>query len=160
MLNNPNFMTNKILMQFLQRLIPFNRPHHFSLKKISKSEVCLKIPLIRNNKNHLKGMHACAIATLGEYTAGLLLIQNFSFSRFRLILKKLQVDYHYQGRTNLHSIAKISKKELHIITKKLKNNDQVISTINCEVYDKKENHIATITTSWQLKKWAMVSTKI
>ena len=32
----------------------------------------------RRNFNHIRGIHACAIATIGEYAAGLMLMRQFT----------------------------------------------------------------------------------
>jgi acyl-coenzyme A thioesterase PaaI-like protein len=76
----------------------------------------LNYPSSGKNKNHLGGAHACAIATLGEFTAGLLLTRALGSSTYRIIMTDLYVDYLKQGRTHLYGTALITDQEINIIT--------------------------------------------
>jgi acyl-coenzyme A thioesterase PaaI-like protein len=51
--------------------IPFNAPHGFKIKEISNDQVLIHLPNRKLNHNHLSGIHACAMATVGEYCAGM-----------------------------------------------------------------------------------------
>ena len=64
-----------LLEKALNRGIPFNLPHRFSFLKVTDNETQIKLPFIRKNMNHLRGFHSCAMATLGEYPAGLLILK-------------------------------------------------------------------------------------
>jgi acyl-coenzyme A thioesterase PaaI-like protein len=50
--------------------IPFNAPHGFTIKEISSDQVRVSLPNRKLNHNHIGGIHACAMATVGEYCAG------------------------------------------------------------------------------------------
>ena len=63
----------------LARLIPFNKPHSIKVIKISKSEIQTNIPYKKKNLNHIKGIHACGLATAAEFASGLLLLYNLGF---------------------------------------------------------------------------------
>lgn len=66
----------KILNVMLARSIPFNKPHGFTIKEIYDDGFKISLPYKRKNLNHIKGIHACALATLAEYTSGLTLMLN------------------------------------------------------------------------------------
>src|SRR6187402_1605157 len=89
----------KLLNVTLSRLIPFNGPHRLHIEKIEDDSLEISLPYIRRNLNHLKGLHACALAALSEYTCGLMLSRKLPPGEFRLIMKELNMTYHYQGRT-------------------------------------------------------------
>lgn len=90
--------TRYLLNRALYRLIPFNGPHRLKVLEASKGHACVLLPYRRNNLNHLKGLHACALATLAEYTSGIALL-SVAGDGIRIIMKSLHVEYHKQGKT-------------------------------------------------------------
>ena len=50
----------------LSWLIPFNRPHGFKVNPLPEGGIRVSIPNWRVNRNHIKGIHACALATAAE----------------------------------------------------------------------------------------------
>ncbi|MBL7923979.1 MAG: DUF4442 domain-containing protein, partial [Bacteroidia bacterium] len=75
----------------LRRMIPFNGAHHLKIEQVMDHTLLLTLPAIRQNKNHLQGMHACALATLCEYISGLSLARVLPAEEYRLILKSIHV---------------------------------------------------------------------
>lgn len=106
----------------LGRLIPFNRPHGIKVIKINKSSIQTRIPYKRKNQNHIKGIHACGLATAAEFASGLLLLYNFGFKKYRLIMKSIRADYSFQAKTdaiaNFILNQKDIKKNLNLLKKK------------------------------------------
>jgi acyl-coenzyme A thioesterase PaaI-like protein len=139
--------------------IPFNAPHGFKLKKYTKEEVQIEVPNKKLNHNHLGGIHACAMATVGEFCAGSQLLKNFGTKQYRYILQKLEVDYHYQGRKNIIGTAKISPETIQNIIETLKTQEKIVVPCITEIYDTDQKHIATVRTFWQMKDWKSVKTK-
>jgi len=76
-----------VLNLALYRMIPFNKPHGFKVLQISDQEVRTFIPYKRKNFNHIRGLHATALATLSEFTTGLLLLNVLGSKNFRIILR-------------------------------------------------------------------------
>lgn len=110
----------------------------------------------RHNLNHLKGIHACALATLCEFTSGLSLIRFLSAEKFRLILKSLQVEYHYQAKMDVVAYCELSRDAENEIRGLLEKDDQILRRIEVRVYDTSGNHICTAKMDWQLKRWEKV----
>ena len=69
-----------VLNRVLSRAIPFNAPHHFRVLTVKSGHIQISLPYRRSNMNHVKGIHACALATLCEYTVGLTLISKIKLS--------------------------------------------------------------------------------
>jgi acyl-coenzyme A thioesterase PaaI-like protein len=157
--NNPTGGKLFLITKVFNNMIPFNRPHGFKFKKVSDQEISIELPYKRVNKNHLGGMHACAIATLGEYCAGVLLLKNLGVEKYRFILANLQVNYHYQGRMKLTGSAKLNSSELETIKNRLLSEDKIVKEVATEIYDSKNNHVATVKSEWQVKSWDKVKTK-
>ena len=93
-----------LLNAMLDRMIPFNRPHGFRVEPMLKGGIKVHVPYRRINRNHIKGIHACALATAAEYCCGLALLEHLDPSRFRLIMKTLHMEYHYQARTRAFAV--------------------------------------------------------
>jgi len=145
----------------LQFKIPFNKPHGFRIVKIGEYEVKILIPYKRKNLNHIRGLHACALATVSEYTTGLLLISNLGFDTYRLIMQRLEVDYHYQGKSDSVAEFQISPEWLKdTIIEPLQTLESVVVPCEVKIHDKQGNHLTTARIYWQIKKWASVRTKV
>lgn len=150
-----------ILNWSLARMIPFNKPHGFKIVEISDFKIRTLIPYRRSNFNHIRGLHACSLATISEFTTGFLLISNLDMKKYRLIMPRLEMDYHYQGKLNSYAEFSISQEWLdqHIITP-LKSQDAVVVPCEVKIHDEKGNHLTTGKIFWQIKAWSKVKTKV
>lgn len=152
------------LMKFnliMSRMIPFNKPHKIRVLEVEKEKSRVLIPFRFRNFNHIKGIHACGLATAGEYCAGLLLLSNLPSDKYRLIMKSLHAEYHYQAKKDVVATYEISEIELkNKILDPLMTEDLVYHTCKAELQDSSSNHIATITTEWQIKRWSKVKAKL
>jgi acyl-coenzyme A thioesterase PaaI-like protein len=137
--------------------VPFNAPHKFRILETGEGYTKISLPYRRSNLNHVNGIHACALATLCEFTIGLTLLGKISLQKYRIILKNIRVNYHYQARLPVYAEFKIDdgfvKNE--IITA-LVNQDAVFHEFEIRVFDTSQNHICTGLINWQIKKWAKV----
>lgn len=159
LIENSHQLDKRILLNIILRFgIPFNSTHPFKIITLTNEDICLKQKLTWFNKNHLRGMHACAISTIGELTAGMLLMKSFSPSKNRFILKSLSTEYHYQGLTHLFSKAVYDKTKKQADQEVLAKDGKVEITINAEIFDKRDQHVATVVSVWQLKSWSRVGT--
>ena len=150
-----------ILNTFIGKFIPFNGPHKFRIVEIMDDGFEIEMPYIKKNLNHLKGLHACGLATLSELTAGLTLIRKLDFKEYRLIMQELKMDYYYQAKMPVRARYELSNDFIQSTVKgPLENEDSVFVELKTEVYDKEKNHICTATTKWQMKKWTSVKTKV
>ena len=144
----------------LLRVIPFNLPHKFKITHISDELIKTELPFIRKNLNHLKGVHACAMATLAEYSTGLFLLSKASSGGYRLIMKSIHMEYHYQAKTKLHASFGMTDEEFEReVQVPLKNEGVLLRDYKVELFDDSNNHVATGTMQWQLKDWNKVKTK-
>jgi acyl-coenzyme A thioesterase PaaI-like protein len=144
----------------LARMIPFNKPHGFKIVEIGDYHIQTLIPYKRKNFNHIRGLHACALATLSEYTTGLLLISKLGFDTYRIIMQRLEMDYHYQGKMEATASFLISESWLQEqIYQPLKSNESVVVICEIKIYDTKKNHLTTGRVHWQIKEWKRVKTK-
>jgi acyl-coenzyme A thioesterase PaaI-like protein len=151
----------KLLNWSLSRMIPFNRPHGFVITQIDDDSVQVKLPYRRSNFNHIRGLHACALATLAEFTSGFMLVRKLDARKYRLVMKKMEMEYHYQGRSNAHASFKINDTWLlENVMRPLADWGSAEVICRVELYDAQQNHLATGQVCWHIKPWKAVRTPV
>lgn len=142
----------------LWRTVPFNHPHKLKVTGFEAAALTIEAPYIKANRNHVKGIHACLLATLCEYAVGLSLMLRIDPKQYRLLLKSIKMSYHYQARSKVHINWEISEEEIRVVLEALKNEDVITKTFIAKVFDESGNHICTGEIEWQLKSWNKVAT--
>lgn len=143
------------------RGIPFNKPHGIVVHKVEPDVITTKIPYKRRNLNHIKGVHACGLATVGEFCSGLNLLRKIEAQKYRLIMQHLEVEYFYQARKTAYARHTLTDHVVkNEILAKLDEEGLCYHTCKIEVYDEDENHLCNVFTKWQIKEWSKVKTKI
>jgi acyl-coenzyme A thioesterase PaaI-like protein len=150
-----------VLNIILARTIPFNRPHGFRLHSIAQNKIEAFAPYRRSNHNHIRGVHACAIATVAEFSAGFLLLTRLDPTRYRLIMGKLEAKYFYQAKKDIIARADLAD---HVLQEKivtpLKDQDSATIVMTTLIRDVAGNSVARVETTWQVKNWETVRTKV
>jgi hypothetical protein len=150
-----------ILNIALDRMVPFNKPHGFKVLEISKQEVTTLIPYKKSNFNHIKGLHATALATLSEFTTGLMLLNVLGTKNYRIILQRLDIEYHYQGKKDAVANYKVDDQWLNEnVHKPLERQDSTIVPCKVSIADVSGNELTSATIYWQIKSWEKVKTKL
>ncbi|MEM9857935.1 MAG: DUF4442 domain-containing protein [Bacteroidota bacterium] len=150
-----------LLNQGLFRMIPFNKPHRFKVVEISEDAIKVSLPYRKSNFNHIRGIHACAMATVSEFATGFLLLSRLDPKNYRIIMKMLEMDYHYQGKMDAYAAFKLTnnwlKKEVYT---PLETSESIVVTCEVKIKDIEGNHLSTGKVHWQIKPWSKVKTKI
>lgn len=145
----------------LWRGIPFNKPHRLEIIRVEEYMVEIRLPYRKSNLNHLKGLHACALASLLEYSTGLLLISHLDPEKYRLIMQSLQITYYFQGKRDAIAKYAFDKEWLQDnALLPLQTVDSVYLTPEVEVFDTDGNRLCSGKVNWQLKHWKKVQTQI
>jgi acyl-coenzyme A thioesterase PaaI-like protein len=145
----------------LNYMVPFNKPHGFQVIAIDRVRVKTKIPYKKRNFNHIRGLHACALATISEFTTGLLLLSRLGSEKYRLIMQRLEMDYHYQGKMDAFAEFVITEAWLNDqIFNPLTTQDAVVIPCEIKIVDAAGNHLTTGKVFWQIKNWSKVKTKV
>lgn len=144
----------------LYRMVPFNKPHGFRILEIADYRLKTIMPYKRRNFNHIRGLHACGLATISEFATGFLLLSSLDMKKYRMILQRLEVNYLYQGKMDATAEFTISKEWMEEkIIKPLQSQDTVVVPCEVKIHDIKGNHLTTGVVYWQFKEWAKVRTK-
>jgi acyl-coenzyme A thioesterase PaaI-like protein len=146
-----------LINRLLPQIVPFNQAHNISIVKMDSQKTYTFLPFKRSNKNHVSTMHACAIATLGEFSAGIMLMREIPLYKYRMVLKELSTDYHFQAKQSLTGIATLpagfdQEKET------LKKNGTLTIPLVTEIFDQEKRLVATTTSLWHLKRWSLTHT--
>ena len=142
-------------------LIPFNRPHGFKVIPMKTGGISVRIPYWRINHNHIRGIHACALATAAEMCSGLSVLERLDPKEYRMIMRTLRMDYHYQAKKVTTAVCVPIPKEIEEkVVEPLRTSDAVDYTSAVELHDVAGNHVATGTVTWQVKPWNKVRTKL
>ena len=149
----------KIIEKFFNIGIPFNQSHNFQYIELTDNKTLVKLPFIKANKNHLGGIHACAIATLGEYSAGLTLVKKYGNSKYRIVMKDLKVEFDKQAKENLYGEVIPSSDIFQQGEKELKETSKGLFKLHTKIKNEEDIVIANVYTTWQLKNWKQVTFK-
>jgi acyl-coenzyme A thioesterase PaaI-like protein len=145
----------------LDHMIPFNGPHGFRVHPQPGGGIRVDIPWWRVNRNHIRGIHACALATACEMCSGLSLLEHLDPKQYRLIMRSLRMVYHYQAKSRAHALCIPDAGTIaSTVIAPLEHGDAVDHESTVEAYDDKGNHLATGTITWQVKPWSRVRTRV
>jgi acyl-coenzyme A thioesterase PaaI-like protein len=169
-MNKLNSLANKakssdfylwLLNLVLLRRVPFNKSHRLTITALTDDEITITAFNKPYNQNHIKGIHACLLATLCEYVSGLSLTMHLPAEEYRIILKNIQMTYHYQAKMDVSVKFKLAKEEVEkTILTPLKSQDAIFREYTVDAYDKANNHICTGLINWQIKAWKNAKMKI
>lgn len=150
-----------LLSYQLNHTVPFNAAHKFKIIRVSQQQLLVKLPYRKSNLNHVKGLHACALATLAELTSGFLLVIKLNPKKYRIILQRLEMDYHYQAKSSVSANFKMSPNWYEEnVSLPLQSAEKIMLPLEVKIYDEEQNHIATGTAHWQIKDWQKVKTQV
>jgi acyl-coenzyme A thioesterase PaaI-like protein len=149
-----------ILNQVLGWMIPFNRPHGVRINHLAKGLARAYMPYKRTNFNHLKGIHAGGIITLGEFCAGICLLTLVNNNKYRLILKELKATYTYQAKTKIEGVGQLTVSEQEQLINRLNSDEPFDQEMRVTIKDKNGETVAEVVSVWQIKSWKKVKTKV
>lgn len=150
-----------ILNFFAKKAIPFNYQHKIDITKVTDNSVEIKIPYKKYNFNHVKGIHACGLATVSEYATGFMLMSRLDPKNYRLIMKEMIVSYHFQAKTNAYARFSMTQEWFNEnVIVPLKTQDAIFLDLEVNMFDESNNHLTTAKITWQIKNWSKVKTKV
>ena len=131
--------------------IPFNRWLGYRVEAVSEDRVVVRSSDVILRRNHVGGAHACALALMGEYAAGLVIAQTFPVESYRVIIGELRVVYKKQGRGVLRGEAVAPE-----AWPEFDDDDQTWIEMKTLIRDSANEVVAECFTKWQVKQWSKV----
>ena len=144
----------KALDRLMRVALPFNRPHRIRIAAIGPDEVSVALPDRRSNRNHLGGMHACAMATALEFGSGATVLLEVGMQDYRIIMSRLEVDYLAKPKGDCVVRAPRNTPEVQELTGVLEKEGVARLALPSSLYDARGEHCAQATVHWHLKVWA------
>lgn len=123
----------KIFSFLVSQYIPYTGSIAPQVVKIENGHAVVTIQDRRFIRNHLKSIHALAIANLGEFTTGLSVISQLN-NREKAIIVKLEIEYLKKARGELRAesfckLPEISEDTEFKVTANINNQDSELVAI-------------------------------
>ena len=145
----------------LKFAVPFNKAHGLKVKTISDNKVIVILPYKKRNLNHLRSLHACALATAAEFATGLLILKRLCPTEYRIIMSSMKMEYYFQGKSDAEASFEVDDSwEDEQVVKPLESNETSVVSVEARVKDKQGEHLCTGTFEWQIKPWSIVRTTV
>lgn len=126
----PKALRTTIWSKTFGRIVPMVGTANIRYLEVSKEKVVVRIENNRNMQNHIKGVHAAAMALLAETATGFVTGLNVPDDRI-LLIKTLQVDYLKVASGGLTATATLSAEQQQFIL----DNDKASLEIPISVVD-------------------------
>lgn len=148
-----------VAINFLSWLSPFNAHLGSRLVEWTDEKCVIAIKRHRGVRNHVKSIHAGALFTLGETCAGLVIIRNFPFAKYRPLMSDVKVNYSKQARGDVTGECVIPKETVARMLREIVAEQIPFVEVVTNIMNDQKEIIAVVTTTWQVKQWGLVRTK-
>lgn len=142
-----------------KRILPFNAPHGIKIIGLEAEEVRVLLPSRRANQNHLKGMHACAMATACEFCSGMAVLIRFDMGDYRLIMSRLEMQYlRRPAPGDCIAVADVSVDLARQVHEEIDHAEDGASRFELpsRLLDANGDVVAKATVHWHVKPWSRV----
>ncbi len=152
-------LSRRLAMTALGLMAPFNA--HLKARMLEWSDRRCVIALRRHRgvRNHVAGIHAGALFTLGETCAGLVVIRNFPFEKYRPLMSDVKVTYSKQARGDVVGEAVLATEEIDRMLAVIAGGEVPFTDVVTNIRNTEGEIIAVATTTWQVKSWDQVRFK-
>lgn len=97
----------RLFEMFAKVYVPHTWSLGFRVDALDDHAIRVSMPDRRSNRNHLRSLHAMALAHLGEFTSGLLLLYAVQPMGYRTILKSYSIEYLAKARGRITGRASL-----------------------------------------------------
>ena len=142
-----------------RRVLPFNAPHGIKIVGLDENHVRVVLPSRRANQNHLKGMHACAMATACEFCSGMAVLIRFDMADYRLIMNRLEVNYVRRPASgDCTALADIPEALKARVNAEIEQSEDGASrfVLPSRLLDSEGEVVAEAQVHWHVKTWSRV----
>ena len=145
----PQFLRSTVLSLAFNSQIKYAGTTGIAIQKWTPQEAVVTLKNRGRVQNHLKGVHATAMATLAESATGMVFGVHVPDSHLP-VLKSLNVSYKKLAKGNLQAVASISPDQIEEITTMDKGSTVVQVTVTDE--DGKEPISCEMEWAWTTKR--------
>ncbi|GLQ33284.1 DUF4442 domain-containing protein [Litoribrevibacter albus] len=145
----PSPLKGKTLSMFFGRVIPFAGTSGIQIEELGQERSVLVLKNKKRVQNHIKGVHAAAMALLAESATGFLCGMNCPDDKL-LLIKSMNLNYVRRAKGNLTAVAELSEAERQLMINQDKGEVSVKITVTDE--DNKEPVECEMIWAWVPKK--------
>lgn len=120
----PPALRSTVLSRVFGQVVPFVGTSRLRYEELSPERVVVSIRNRRAVQNHIKGVHAAAMALLAETATGFAVGMNLPDDKLPLI-KSLKVEYLKRSRGDMRAVATLTPEQLKLIRSTPKGEVQV-----------------------------------
>ncbi|GAA5009167.1 DUF4442 domain-containing protein [Acinetobacter puyangensis] len=124
----PKALRSTIWSKAFGRIVPMVGTANIRYLEVSQSKVVVRLENQRNMQNHIKGVHAAAMALLAETATGFVTGLNVPDDRI-LLIKSLHVDYLKVAKGGLIATATLSAEQQQFILNQEKGDLEIPVTV-------------------------------
>lgn len=110
----PAPIRRKLMSQVLGRVVPMVGTAHIEYLEVSSEQVVVRLDNHKVMQNHIKGIHAAAMALLAETATGFVTALNLSDDQI-VLLKSMKVSYLTVAQGSLTATATLDAIQQHFI---------------------------------------------
>ncbi|MBV8046367.1 MAG: DUF4442 domain-containing protein [Paludibacterium sp.] len=117
----PGALRNVVISRLFGRIVPFLGTAGLRFEEVSPTRMVVSIPNRRKVQNHIKGVHAAAMALLAETASGFVLAMNVPDDKL-MLLKSMKVDYQQRSQGNMRAVATLRPEQIDAVHQEEKGN--------------------------------------
>ena len=104
-------LRNFVLSRLFGRVVPFLATSGLRFEEIGRQRLVVSLNNRRKVQNHIKGVHAAAMALLAETASGFVMGMNVPDDKL-VLLKSMKVDYLQRAQGHLRAVATLSAQQI------------------------------------------------
>ncbi len=124
----PGQLRKRAVSLVMGQMVPFVGTARLVIEEMTEERVVVRVPDLRRNRNHIRSVHAAAIALAAETASGFVVGMNVPDSGVPLI-KTLEVHYRKRSRGALRAESTLSPEERQRIREEPKGEVAVTTRI-------------------------------
>lgn len=110
----PPALRATVISGIFGRVVPFVGTSGLRYEELTPERVVVTIRNRRPVQNHIKGVHAAAMALLAETATGFVVGMNLPDDKLPLI-KTLKVDYHKRTKGDMRAVATLTAEQVQLV---------------------------------------------
>ncbi|CUA84783.1 MULTISPECIES: DUF4442 domain-containing protein [Gulbenkiania] len=109
--NLPSGLRSFVLSRLFGRIVPFLGTAGLRFEEVGHERLVVSIRNQRKVQNHIKGVHAAAMALLAETATGFVVGMNVPDDKL-MLLKSMKVDYLKRAQGNMRAVATLLPEQI------------------------------------------------
>lgn len=130
-----------IFSKLLRVFVPYSGSIDAQILELRSGYALVKLKDKKFVRNHLKSIHAIALANLGELTSGLAFVMSWP-PEFRGIVTEIRIQYHKKARGTLFAES---------TSPKIQSSSPHTCEVEARIYDSAKDLVASVQVQWKLE---------